>query len=122
MTVRRAAILLCACLLGCGSGATPSPQVIPSDGVIRRPQAPFDWHCAFPAEAEKAKISRALVLLALTVGPDGTVEKVDVADDPGYGFGEIAVKCASVQRFTPGVDASGRDVRARVSVNVHFVR
>ena len=121
--VLQSAVLLFASSLGCGSGATLSPQIVPSEGAISRPQATmFDWHCAFPAEAEKAKIGRAVVVLALTVAANGTVEKVDVANDPGYGFGAEAVRCAALQRFTPGVDASGSAVRARISVNVHFVR
>jgi hypothetical protein len=68
-----------------------------------------NWDCEYPGPPTKD----AVVRLIATVRPDGTAESVDVLDDPGNGFADVAVQCAMRQPFSPALDEHGQRIRGR---------
>jgi biopolymer transport protein ExbD len=69
------------------------------------------WDCPFPADADRAKIDSAAVILQATVSENGVAETVWVLSDPGHGFGAAARACALDQHFKPARDANGKPFR-----------
>jgi protein TonB len=54
---------------------------------------------------------------------DGRVSAASVLSDPGYGFGEAALRCARQHRFLPALDPLGRAIAATSPpVHVTFTR
>ena len=70
------------------------------------PQA-SEWNCPFPEEADKRAIDSATVTIAVYAGVDGVPQSAIILQDPGYGFGQVAVQCAMTKRYTPGRDRRG---------------
>ena len=60
-----------------------------------------------PPEADAEQQNQALVRIAVTVGPDGRAKSVTVLEDPGFGFGRAARRCAMQKSFSPGLDGNG---------------
>jgi len=83
-----------------------------------------DWdECPFPAEADRAKVDDAVVLLQVLVAPDGHAEGVTILRDPGYGFGEVARGCAMTKRYIPGRDARRTAIESRtMPFRMHYSR
>jgi protein TonB len=82
-----------------------------------------DWNCPFPPEADTAQVDEASVLLRVTVNTDGTIAKVEVTQDPGYGFGREARRCALQQRCDPALDRTGRPMAGQTKlIRVSFSR
>jgi protein TonB len=82
-----------------------------------------DWACPWPAEAEDLAIEAEVVVLRVTVRPDGAVTEVEVAADPGHGFGRVARECARAYRFPPAFDDAGHPVLAMSPpIRVTFTR
>jgi hypothetical protein len=71
------------------------------------------WDCGFPPHVDPKEIPYAAVVVAVTVKLDGRAESVDVVEDPGHGFGELAKQCALAHEFIPALDRDGRPLRAR---------
>ena len=66
------------------------------------------WNCPWPAEADARQVDQETVVIRVAVRPDGRVERADVLDDPGFGFGRAARDCAlSSRAFAPALDANG---------------
>jgi protein TonB len=80
------------------------------------------WDCPFPEEADDAGVDQATVSLRVRVDAQGKVASVDVAQDPGNGFGREARRCALRKAWQAGLDRSGQAVAAQSLVNVRFVR
>lgn len=81
------------------------------------------WNCAFPAEADKAKIDDAAVTIVVHVRADGIAERVDVLNDPGHGFGAAAATCAKQRKYTPPNDEQGRPKPGRTPpIRIRFTR
>src|SRR4051812_14079506 len=85
-------------LFGCeaptlGSAAAPLTTY---DG----PGAPLVWGlpgdaaCSFPTTADTAKIDAAVVTFRVLVAPDGSPQAVQTLQEPGFGFGTAATRCA----------------------------
>jgi hypothetical protein len=68
-----------------------------------------DWDCTYPGFTEHTGVVR----LTATVKPDGMVESVEVLEDPGHGFAEVAVRCALRQPFLPALDEGGVPMRGQ---------
>ena len=82
-----------------------------------------EWRCNWPRAAVNQEIYEQFVVLRVIVGADGTVEHARVMNDPGYGFGEAAVRCARRTRFTPAQNENGRRIRATSPpIRVRFTR
>ncbi len=112
-----------------GSGVPPPPPPPPKVQApakdLSRAPAPLnsEWKCPFPAEADQEQIDYAVVVLVVTVGPDGRAMSVTVQKDPGYGFGARARQYALTQRYSVGLDVYGRPVtRTTPPINVRFIR
>ncbi|HXJ22167.1 MAG TPA: ferric siderophore ABC transporter substrate-binding protein [Polyangia bacterium] len=82
------------------------------------------WNCPWPAEADARQVDQETVVLRVAVRADGRVDRVDVLQDPGFGFGREARDCALASRaFTPALDATGAPVAAMSPpIRVHFYR
>jgi protein TonB len=101
------------------STASPNQQASHKEWAADR----LDSQCAFPAEVEDLPIDRAVVTIAVDVGPDGKPVSVAVLSDPGHGFGDAAQRCAMAQRYVAARDASGRAIASRLCpIRVRFVR
>lgn len=71
----------------------------------------------FTPEALEAGIS-GIVVVAIVVRADGSVEILNVTRGLGYGLDEKAVECVQQWEFRPGTrDGAAVDVRAQVEVN-----
>ena len=71
----------------------------------------------FTAEALEAGIT-GVVLVAIVVRADASVEILSVTRGLGYGLDEKAVECVRQWEFKPGTkDGTPVDVRAQVEVN-----
>ncbi|HSS38600.1 MAG TPA: ferric siderophore ABC transporter substrate-binding protein [Polyangia bacterium] len=82
------------------------------------------WNCPWPAEADARQVDQETVVIRVAVRPDGRVERADVLDDPGFGFGRAARDCAlSSRAFAPALDANGAPVGGMSPpIRVHFYR
>ncbi len=70
-----------------------------------------EWNdCPFPSEADAEQIDQAAVTLQVSVRSDGSADAVTVVQDPGYGFGREARKCAMRKRYANALDANGNPV------------
>jgi hypothetical protein len=79
--------------------------------------------CPFPPESDKAGIDHAVVLLSVTVRPDGKAHEAHVLSEPGYGFGREAMRCGLVQGYIPALDAEGKPIwTPSLLVRIRFTR
>lgn len=91
-----------------GTGIPPPP---PKD--LSRPAKLFGVFtdtCPFPPEADTDRIDKAVVMVAVTVRPDGKAQAAHAVTDPGHGFAREAVRCAMEQKFMPALDAAGTPI------------
>ena len=118
-----AAVLLLAC--------EPEPSFAPSSPFETRGGArvplrwgdPGDPSCGFPVEADAAKIDAAEVVLRVFVRRDGSPQAVQTLEEPGFGFGQAATRCAMARSYVPGTDAQGTPVTAWTPpIHLRFIR
>jgi protein TonB len=84
-----------------------------------QPAAP----CGFPPAADANKIDGAAVVIRVLVRTSGQAELVQTLEEPGFGFGEEATRCAMSWRYAPATDTRGEPVRAWTPpFRVRFVR
>jgi protein TonB len=79
-------------------------------------------HCGFPAEADIEQINYARVTVAVTIGADGTANNAAVVQDPGYGFGALAKRCALKEHYQPAKNRDGVAVTATQMITINFKR
>jgi hypothetical protein len=68
---------------------------------------PGDSTCGFPPGAALATIDAAAVSLRVLVGADGLPKAVQLLEEPGFGFGTAAVRCAMARKYQSGTDDQG---------------
>jgi protein TonB len=114
---------------GPSAPAPPPPPKKVEAPVRDLSQAPMpasrDWGntCPWPAEADQEQIDYAVVVVVVTVGPDGRAVSVAVQKDPGYGFGASGRRCAMGKQYTPGLDARGQPVtKTTPPISIRFQR
>jgi periplasmic protein TonB len=116
-----------------GTSRTPaSAAVAPGgtgDGAAGRSRAravaldQAAWSCPWPAEADARQVDQETVVLRVAVAADGRADRVDIVDDPGFGFGRAARQCALGTRFNPARDPAGAPIAAlSPPIRVHFFR
>ncbi len=118
-----------------GTSRAPASGAVAANGhgdgqVVARSRAKpvsldqASWNCPWPAEADARQVDQETVVIRVAVRPDGRVERADVLDDPGFGFGRAARDCAlSSRAFAPALDASGAPVGGMSPpIRVHFYR
>jgi len=97
-------------------------------GAARRRARPVSldqaaWNCPWPAEADARQVDQETVVIRVAVGADGRADRVDVLEDPGFGFGRAARQCALSTRFGPARGAAGDPIAAlSPPIRVHFYR
>lgn len=80
------------------------------------------WDCPFPNEAESEGIESAKAVLRVEIDALGQPRNVVVTQDPGFGFGREARRCAMRRRWTSRLDRSGAPAADAVTVVVNFER
>jgi hypothetical protein len=81
------------------------------------------WECPWPEAAAQANVNRAVVHVTVDVTARGKAKAVQLIDQPGYEFGDDAIRCAMDQRYIPGRDTEGRPVAGRTrKFSVQFSR
>jgi hypothetical protein len=81
------------------------------------------WECPWPSAAARAGVNHAVVHVTVDVTARGGATAAQLIDQPGYEFGEDAIRCAMDQRYIPGRDASGKPVAGRTrKFSVQFNR
>jgi len=81
------------------------------------------WSCPWPAEADARQMDQETVVLRVAVGAEGRADRVDIIEDPGFGFGRAARQCALGTRFEPARDPAGERIAAlSPPIRVHFSR
>ena len=93
--------------------------------VADEPSQPSCRYCPnpeFPAEARKAKISSASVLVEITVSEKGDADpqNIRVIKDPGHGFAQEAVAAVKKWKFNPATLKDGKPTKKRTTVEVQF--
>jgi len=88
---------------------------------------PVCRHCPSPApgltaEARKAEIKSATVLLSVTISAEGDPGDIQILKDPGFGLGEKAVKTVGTWKFKPAKDKDHKPVAAKIKIEVTFRR
>jgi len=82
-----------------------------------------DWRCPWPEQADLLSVDEERVVIRVDVDAAGSVVRAAVVEDPGYGFGDAALRCARRHRFVPALDASGRAIAATSPpIRVRFTR
>ncbi len=111
---------------GTGKPAAPSPAR--DEGPDRSRAATVtpgaSWSsCPFPPEADADQVDYAVVMLVVTVRPDGSAQSVRVTQDPGHGFGRAARMCALGQRYVAALDRAGNPTTGTTApIRVIFTR
>ncbi|HEX4338018.1 MAG TPA: energy transducer TonB [Polyangiaceae bacterium] len=113
-----------------GSAEAAAPAVKPSTGTGGPDQSRKaallggnSWdRCGFPAEADIEQINNARVTLVVTVDSDGHATNASVSQDPGYGFGALAKRCALRERYSPALNRAGEPVTATQTIVINFRR
>jgi hypothetical protein len=81
------------------------------------------WECPWPAAAAQANVNHAVVHVTVDVTVRGKATAVHLIDQPGYEFGDDAIRCAMDQRYIPGRDTLGKPVAGRTrKFSVQFSR
>lgn len=78
------------------------------------------WDCPWPEEGDMVDEDEPTVTLRVQVTSSGQVRKVTVVEDPGYGFGQEARRCAMRKRWQPALDPAGRPTENVALVAVRF--
>jgi hypothetical protein len=78
-----------------------------------------EWRCPLPASAT---LDDARVLLRVTVSATGAAEAVEILEDPGQGFGEVAQRCAMARTYDGARDTAGAPTATTKEILVRFVR
>lgn len=108
-----------------GHGTSVRPDAVVEPDLTRGAHAPsvITDDCPFPSEADLARVDHAVVLLVVTVLPDGHAGAVRVVQDPGHGFGRAAIACAKRQTYVFARDRRGNHLQADTApFNMRFTR
>jgi protein TonB len=98
------------------------------DGVAHSRARPVSldqaaWNCPWPTEADARQVDQETVVIRVAVGVDGRADRVDVLQDPGFGFGPAARQCALSTRFGAARNPAGDPIAAlSPPIRVHFFR
>jgi periplasmic protein TonB len=96
-----------------GTGTAPAPPPPPKvdKSKVAGLLGSVDWNdCPFPPEADAEQRDQAFVMIQVKVKPDGSPENVTVLQDPGFGFGREARKCAMRKKYSQALDADGNPI------------
>jgi len=96
-----------------GTGTAPAPPGPPKvdKSKVAGLLGSVDWNdCPFPPEADAEQRDQAFVMIQVKVKPDGSPETVTVIQDPGFGFGREARKCAMRKKYSQALDADGNAI------------
>lgn len=110
---------------GTGSRLPVGPAAGPKD--LSRPASLLsgtDWQdCGFPPDADQEGVNFGRVTIVVTVRPDGRARSVSVLKDPGYGFAEVARRCALRKAWAPGLNVGGQAIEQTTApITVKFTR
>jgi periplasmic protein TonB len=109
---------------GTGTGTQPAAPSAPAVNLSRPAGlgSSLQWNCGFPPEADAEGINFKRVQVVVTVKADGTARSVTVVQDPGFGFGPWARKCALRNTYTPALNAAGQPIEQTIPFSIKFQR
>jgi protein TonB len=105
---------------GTGTGTGRAPAFRPAADVSRAPEVAEEVRAEYPEEARREGIQGAVRLLVL-IRKDGSVYRVRVLEDPGYGLGEAAREALSRFQFRPALGPDGEAVDYQIYYTYRFV-
>lgn len=88
-------------------GARPAPAVDKSRPPGLPPAGYWD-RCGFPPEAIAEQVDNLVVVMVIVVGANGKPTSVSVLQDPGYGLGPRAKRCAMRATYPVALDKWGK--------------
>jgi protein TonB len=109
-----------------GKGKAPAPPPPPPGPDLSRPaqQAPGNRlsQCPWPPEADIEQINFMRVNVVISMDANGKAMSANVPNDPGYGFGRAASRCAMRDPWVPPLDRAGKAQPGTISINLTFKR
>jgi protein TonB len=69
------------------------------------------WTCPWPLTADQLGVNHATAHAIVDADAEGKPLSVRIVDDPGFGFGDEAKRCAMSWRYLPAQDRDGRAIR-----------
>jgi len=83
---------------------------------------PVCIHCPLPEYSNKARTAKVegLVVLDVTVTPEGKATNIIVVKGPGEGLEEKAIDAVKLWMFKPVLDKEGNPISVRVTIQVAF--
>jgi protein TonB len=97
------------------------PQYLPQHRISKPPEIPTETirsRVAYPVLANRQGIE-GVVYLELFIDETGTVERIEILREPGYGLGEAAAAAFEGVSVVPA-EANGRPVAVRFRYPVRF--
>ena len=110
---------------GAGEPVAVAVKPVAPKADLSRAATPLSgsWdHCGFPAEADMEQVNSARVVIAVTIAADGHAQSANVVQDPGYGFGALAKRCALREHFSPALGRDGSPITATQVITINFRR
>ena len=105
------------------SGFAPVPSKVGSfragTNGVGYPSCIFCPEPSFSEEARTAK-AQGVVVVQVTVQPDGHATNVEIVRGVGFGLDERALGAVRIWRFKPALDANGIPVAAITRIEVSF--
>ena len=114
-------------IVGCGPESQRAPAL--PLALFETPGEPPSWAssgdatCGFPPAAAPAQIDAAEVSLRVLVGADGLPKAVQLLEEPGFGFGSAAARCAMARKYQSGTDEQGIPIASWTPpIRLRFIR
>lgn len=103
------------------TSASTEPDYLPQFKIERPPEFPDQLilsQMVYPALAAKQGLE-GTVILELSIDAEGTIRRIVVLKDPGFGFADAAVKALQGVRVKPA-QAAGQAVAVRYRYPIRF--
>lgn len=91
----------------------------PGTGGVGSPSCVYCPAPSYTSEARRAKLN-GIVVLQVTITPQGETSDIAVVKGPGFGLERNAVEAVRNWRFKPATDQDGKPVAVRVLIEVNF--
>jgi outer membrane biosynthesis protein TonB len=107
-----------------GTGTAPTPPPGPDLSAAARVEDVDESALEgfFPDEARDEGITDQVVVVSLTIEPDGRISAARAANDPGHGFARAAERAALSGAFSTQAarDREGRAIRSTIRWRIRF--
>jgi periplasmic protein TonB len=100
----------------------PEPIKMPqyrADNGLHHPSCIYCPQAVYPDAALKAKL-QAVVVMEGVIEVNGKAGRITIVKSLGYGLDAAAISAVRKWRFQPALDASGKPMRVRQTIEVQF--